>query len=66
MAVVSDCAHSLGASRVVGHTGEGKIAPERRYCGKIAHISSFSFHAVNVFETVREVESALYVGKNAA
>ena len=51
VAVVSDCAHSLGASRVVSHTGEGKIEPERRYCGRIAHFSSFSFHAVNIVTT---------------
>lgn len=51
VAVVSDCAHSLGASRVVSHTGEGKIEPERRYCGRIAHFSSFSFHAVKNYTT---------------
>ena len=51
VAVVSDCAHSLGASRVVSHTGEGEITPEHRYCGKIAHFSSFSFHAVKNFTT---------------
>ena len=51
VAVVSDCAHSLGASRVVSHTGEGEITPERRYCGKIAHFSSFSFHAVKNYTT---------------
>jgi dTDP-4-amino-4,6-dideoxygalactose transaminase len=36
---------------VVNHTGEGKIEPERRYCGRIAHFSSFSFHAVKNFTT---------------
>ena len=51
VAVVSDCAHSLGASRVVSHTGEGEITPERRYCGRIAHFSSFSFHAVKNLTT---------------
>ena len=51
VAVVADCAHSLGASRVVGHTGEGEIEKSRRYCGRIAHFSSFSFHAVNVVST---------------
>ena len=40
VAVVADCAHSLGASRVVGGT--------RKYCGSIADFTSFSFHAVNV------------------
>lgn len=49
VAIVADCAHSLGASRVVSHTGQGKINPERRYCGKIADLSSFSFHAVKNF-----------------
>nr|WP_297960416.1 DegT/DnrJ/EryC1/StrS family aminotransferase [uncultured Ruminococcus sp.] len=41
--VVADCAHSLGASRVVG----GK----ELYCGAIADFSSFSFHAVKNFTT---------------
>ena len=40
VAVVADCAHSLGASRMVG----GK----KLYCGAIADFSSFSFHAVNL------------------
>lgn len=39
VAVLSDCAHGLGASRC------GKMA------GEIADFTSFSFHAVNVFET---------------
>lgn len=39
IAVVADCAHALGAKRY------GKKA------GAIADMSSFSFHAVNVFET---------------
>ena len=46
VAVVADCAHSLGASRVV--------AGERKYCGEIADFTSFSFHAVNVFQPVRD------------
>lgn len=41
--VIADCAHSLGASRVVG----GK----RKYCGAIADFTSFSFHAVKNFTT---------------
>ena len=41
--VMADCAHSLGASRV--------IDGERRYCGNIAQFSSFSFHAVKNFTT---------------
>ncbi len=40
VAVVADCAHSLGASRVVGG--------QKKYCGAIADFSSFSFHAVNL------------------
>lgn len=51
VAVVADCAHSLGASRVVSHTGQGRKAPERRYCGAIADMSGFSFHAVKNFTT---------------
>ena len=51
VAVVSDCAHSLGASRTVSHTGAGRIQKSRRYCGRIAHFSSFSFHAVKNFTT---------------
>lgn len=43
IAVVADCAHSLGASRVFG----GK----RIYTGAIADFSSFSFHAVKNFTT---------------
>ena len=52
VAVVADCAHSLGASRIVRHTGAGPLAqPERRYCGAIADFTSFSFHAVKNFTT---------------
>lgn len=52
VAVVVDCAHSLGASRVVRYTGKGKMtSPERRYCGAIADFTSFSFHAVKNFTT---------------
>lgn len=43
VAVVADCAHSLGASRVVG----GK----KLYCGAIADFTDFSFHAVKNFTT---------------
>ena len=43
VAVVADCAHSLGASRV--------IRGERKYCGAIADFTSFSFHAVKNFTT---------------
>ena len=51
IAIVSDCAHSLGASRVVSHTGKGVVETKRRYCGNIADFSSFSFHAVKNFTT---------------
>ena len=43
VAVVADCAHSLGASRV--------FRGERKYCGAIADFSDFSFHAVKNFTT---------------
>lgn len=52
VAVVSDCAHALGASRVVSCTGAGKLnTAEQRYCGAIADFTSFSFHAVKNFTT---------------
>ncbi len=43
VAVMADCAHSLGASRV--------FRGERKYCGAIADFTSFSFHAVKNFTT---------------
>lgn len=43
VAVVADCAHALGASRV--------IKGERKTCGAIADFTSFSFHAVKNFTT---------------
>ncbi len=43
IAVVADCAHSLGASRF--------IDKEKRYAGNLADFSSFSFHAVKNFTT---------------
>lgn len=43
VAVVADCAHALGASRIVNG--------ERKYCGAIADFSDFSFHAVKNFTT---------------
>ena len=43
IAIIADCAHSLGASRV--------FSDEKRYCGNIADFSSFSFHAVKNFTT---------------
>lgn len=56
VAVVADCAHSLAASRVVEHTGAGRILDtdgkgSRRYCGTIADFTDFSFHAVKNFTT---------------
>lgn len=59
VAVVADCAHSLGASRITSHTGKGKlVSPERRYCGAIADFTSFSFHAVKNFTTAEGGASA--------
>ncbi len=43
VAIVADCAHSLGASRI--------IDKKRKYCGNIADFSSFSFHVVKNFTT---------------
>lgn len=51
VAVVADCAHSLGASRILTHTGKGKSEKTRYYCGGIADFTSFSFHAVKNFTT---------------
>lgn len=51
IAVVADCAHSLGASREVSRTGQGPGTMRRKNCGAIAHFSSFSFHAVKNFTT---------------
>lgn len=51
VAVVADCAHSLGASRVVSRTGRGPCEPGKRYCGAIADFTDFSFHAVKNFTT---------------
>lgn len=49
--VVADCAHCLGANRVVEHTGAGKITKQKKYCGAMADFTSFSFHAVKNFTT---------------
>lgn len=43
VAVIADCAHSLGANRT--------FRGEKKYCGAIADFSSFSFHAVKNFTT---------------
>ena len=61
VAVVADCAHSLGASRVVSHTGKGKKLPVKKYCGAISDFTSFSFHAVKNFTTAEGGASAWYL-----
>lgn len=43
IAIIADCAHSLGGSRIVNG--------ERKYCGTLADFTSFSFHAVKNFTT---------------
>ena len=43
VAVVADCAHSLGASRIINK--------QKKNCGNIADFTSFSFHAVKNFTT---------------
>lgn len=50
IAVVADCAHSLGAGRT--------IHGEMKHCGTIADFSSFSFHAVKNFTTAEGGASA--------
>lgn len=50
IAVVADCAHSLGASRIVNG--------RKSSCGAIADFSSFSFHAVKNFTTAEGGASA--------
>lgn len=51
VAVVADCAHSLGANRIVTHTGKGIVEEKKYNCGAIADFTSFSFHAVKNFTT---------------
>lgn len=52
VAIMADCAHSLGASRIIFRSGSGKLKKaERKYCGAIADFTSFSFHAVKNFTT---------------
>ena len=43
IAVMADSAHSLGGSRIVNG--------ERKYCGRLADFTHFSFHAVKNFTT---------------
>lgn len=49
VAVIADCTHSLGASRIF----HGK----KTNCGAIADFTDFSFHAVNVLEKLRKAEN---------
>lgn len=56
--MVEDAAESLGAKYLLN----GKWVET----GALGDYGCISFNGNNVFETVREVESALYVGKNAA
>ena len=58
VSVVADCAHSLGAFRIVSRTGAGTIKKQRKYCGAIADFTSFSFHAVKNFTTAEGGASA--------
>ena len=51
VAVVADCAHSMGASRTTVWSGKGKGEKTRKYCGAIADFTDFSFHAVKNFTT---------------
>lgn len=52
IAVVADCAHSLGSSRCLSQNGSGPLDTSRLLsCGVIAHFSSFSFHAVKNMTT---------------
>ena len=52
-AVIGDSAHALGASRTVTRPGDCDTAGkgETRNCGRIAHFTAFSFHAVKNFTT---------------
>lgn len=64
VAVVADCAHSLGASRYVTHTGKGRIHGQVKYCGAIADFTSFSFHAVKNFTTAEGGASTWSLSEN--
>lgn len=54
VAVVADCAHSIGASRV--------FSGVRKYCGAIADFTSFSFHAVKNLTTAEGGASTWRLG----
>ena len=63
VAIVADCAHSLGASRMVSRNGSGQLAqPARKYCGAIADFSSFSFIGNNI-RTGRNAENCARYGQ---
>ncbi|MBR1508888.1 MAG: DegT/DnrJ/EryC1/StrS family aminotransferase [Eubacterium sp.] len=49
VAVLSDSAHALGASRFIKN--DGSAEPDRKMAGAIADFTSFSFHAVKNFTT---------------
>lgn len=51
VAVLSDAAHALGASRVSDWSGKGKGEKKKRWVGRIADFTDFSFHAVKNFTT---------------
>lgn len=51
VAVLSDAAHALGASRVGEWSGKGKGEKKKRWVGRIADFTDFSFHAVKNFTT---------------
>ena len=51
IAVLSDCAHALGASHKVTFSRAGSSEMINIYCGAIADFTSFSFHAVKNFTT---------------
>lgn len=52
VAVLADCAHALGAMRLLHRVGSGDLkTPEWRRAGRMAHFSSFSFHAVKNLTT---------------
>ena len=54
VAVLADCAHGLGASKIVTRAGDIDTLASKeeiRNCGQIAHFTSFSFHAVKNFTT---------------
>lgn len=52
VAIVADCAHSLGASRTFKHVGHEHGKENKKiYCGEIADFTDFSFHAVKNFTT---------------